>query len=336
MTVAVPAHHPPAGPASPDLALGLDVGGTKLAAGLVDAGGRVLAFETAPTRPAGSPGDPTTVLDRLCLLARGVLAGVDPGRLCGVGIACCGPVNARTGLVYDPPNLPGWCDVPVAELVGRGLGLPAWVENDATAATMGEWRHGAGVGARDLVYLTISTGVGGGVVAGGALLRGGGGNGGEPGHVIVVPGGRRCGCGTLGCLEAYVSGTGIAARAAERLAAGEGSSLAGAPALGAAVVAAHAGAGDPLAAAVWRETTDLLGSAISGLVNVFEPELVILGGGVARTGEQLLGPVRERVRALALRPAGATVRIVRAALDDRVGVVGAAAVAHTRAAADRA
>jgi glucokinase len=316
-----------AGPGA--LALGLDVGGTKLAAGLVTADGDVRAFATVPTLVAEGPDQ---VVRRLCALAGQVLAeaGGIAEDVCGVGIGCCGPVNAHTGVVHEPPNLTGWCDVPLATMVSAALDLPTWVENDATAATVGEWRFGAGHGATDMVYLTISTGVGGGIVAGGTVLRGSSGNGGEPGHIVVVPDGRRCNCGSAGCLEAYVSGTAIADRARQRLAAGESSTLAAMPVLTAEVVAAAAGAGDRLAGEVWRETTDLLGSAVVGLVNLFEPQVVVLGGGVTRTGEQLLAPVRSRVRALAMGPAARAVRITLATLGERVGVVGAAAVAHAR------
>jgi glucokinase len=312
------------------LALGLDVGGTKLAAGLVTADGDVRAFATVATFAADGP---NRVVSRLCELAGKVLAdaGVSGAEVRGAGIGCCGPVNAHSGVVHEPPNLAGWRDVPLADMVSAAIGLPTWVENDATAATVGEWRYGAGQGATDMIYLTISTGVGGGIVAGGRVLRGSSGNGGEPGHVVVVPAGRRCNCGSSGCLEAYVSGTAIADRARERLAAGEPSTLAAVPLITAEVVAAAAGAGDPLAGEVWRETTDLLGSAVVGLVNLFEPQIVVLGGGVSRTGEQLLAPVRARVHAVAFGPAARAVRIRLATLGERVGVVGAAAVAHARA-----
>jgi glucokinase len=315
-----------AAPPPGTLALGLDVGGTKLAAGLVTADGGVHAFATAPSPATEGPDE---VVRRLCALAGEVLAGVT-AEVCGAGIGCCGPVNAHTGVVHEPPNLTGWYDVPLASMVSAALGMPTWVENDATAATVGEWRFGAGRGATDMVYLTISTGVGGGIVAGGTVLRGSSGNGGEPGHVVVIPNGRRCNCGSAGCLEAYVSGTAIADRARERLAEGAASTLAALPVLTAEVVAAQAGAGDRLATEVWLETTDLLGSAVVGLVNLFEPQVVVLGGGVTRTGEQLLAPVRARVRALAMGPAARAVRITLATLGEHVGVVGAAAVAHAR------
>jgi glucokinase len=169
-----------------------------------------------------------------------------------------------------------------------------------------------------MVYLTISTGVGGGAIVDGRLYRGAMGNGVEFGHVTVDWRGRTCrGCGRRGCLEAYVSGTSIAERATE-------AGLAGATASD---VAAGAREGEPRAVAVWDDTVEALACGLTSIVNLFEPELVVLGGGVTQTGEQLLGPVRDRVRAQAITPAGADVNIVQAALGDRVGVVGAAAIA---------
>jgi glucokinase len=172
-----------------------------------------------------------------------------------------------------------------------------------------------------MLYLTISTGVGGGGIVDGELYRGAEGNGSEFGHVTVDWHGRRCrGCGRLGCLEAYVSGTSISERAAE----------AGLPGLDASQVAARADEGDPVARALWDETIEALACGLTSIVNLFEPELVVIGGGVSNTGESLLGPVRERVRAEAMTPAGHEVNIVRAGLGDHVGVVGAAAIALER------
>jgi glucokinase len=169
-----------------------------------------------------------------------------------------------------------------------------------------------------MVYLTLSTGVGGGAVVDGALFRGSAGNGGEFGHVTVDWHGRRCrGCGRLGCLEAYASGTSIAERARE----------AGFEAISAEAVAAAARADDPIAGAVWAETVEALAAGLTSIVNLFEPQRVVLGGGVTRSGEQLLDPVRERVRRDAMGPAGKTAEILLSALGDRVGVAGAAAIA---------
>jgi glucokinase len=173
-----------------------------------------------------------------------------------------------------------------------------------------------------MVYLTISTGVGGGLVLDGKLYRGATGNGGELGHVTVDWHGRRCrGCGRRGCLVAYVSGTSIAERARE----------AGFAPATAEDVAAGARAGDPLAARLWGETVEALACGVTSIVNLFEPEVVVLGGGVVRSGEQLLGPVRQLVLESSMKPAGAAVEIVATPLGDRVGVVGAAAIVYDRA-----
>jgi glucokinase len=297
------------------LVLGLDVGGTKLAAGVVDASGTVHSFLVAPT--LGDEG-PEKVVERLLALGRQAVeaAGVGWPAVEAVGIACGGPLDAARGVV-SPPHLPRWHDVPLRAVAERAYGLPVVLDNDATAAAAGEHRYGAGAGVTNMVYLTVSTGVGGGVIVDGRLYRGSDGNGAELGHVTVDWRGRACrGCGRRGCLEAYVSGTAIAERAHEAgLACGTAEE-----------VAAAALNGDEGASRVWDETVEALACGLTSIVNLFEPGLVVIGGGVSRSGELLLAPVRERVRAEAMTPAGKTVEIVAAALGDRVGVVGAAAI----------
>ncbi|MFE4724089.1 ROK family protein, partial [Streptomyces sp. NPDC056728] len=317
--------------------LGLDIGGTKLAAGVVAGNGTVRSFVTCPTRVEEGP---ASGLKRLFALGRDALgaAGLDPdtaaGRLAGCGIGCGGPLDSTAGVLLAPPHLPGWLDIPITQLAYAAYGLTAVLDNDGTAAAAGEWRFGAGRGTRHLVYLTVSTGVGGGVVLDGRTFRGAAGNGGEPGHVTVRSDGRPCrGCGRTGCLEAYASGTSIAERAREAIASDpRGSVLARIPDPGptSADVARAALDGDPLATALWDETTDLLAEGLASIVNLYEPELVVLGGGVTRAGEQLLGPVREKTARLAMGPAAAAARIVRARAGDHAGVVGAAAVALER------
>ena len=303
--------------------LGLDIGGTKIAAGVVDPVGRVLSFELESTLAIEGP---ERGVARLFDLGRRAVAAasLEWSSIGLVGIGAGGPLDSTRGVLIAPPHLPGWRDVPLTALAEEAFGVPAALENDATAAAAGEHRYGAGTGTRHMVYLTISTGVGGGVVIDGHLYRGASGNGGELGHVTVDWAGRPCrGCGRRGCLEAYVSGTSIAERARE----------AGMDVDTASEVAAAARAGDPVATEVWTATTDALACGLTSIVNLFEPELVVLGGGVVSgAGEQLLGPVRQRVRAEAMPPAAARLEIVPAALGDRVGVVGAAAIAYERAA----
>jgi glucokinase len=302
--------------------LGLDIGGTKLAAGVVDENGVVHSFVVAPSR-ADEGSEPT--LERLFELGRQAVAesGLEWDAIQAVGIGSGGPLDAERGILIAPPHLPGWRNVHVSELAARSYQRPVSLENDATAAAAGEHRWGAGAGVSNMVYLTISTGVGGGVVIDGNLYRGSMGNGGELGHVTVDWHGRSCrGCGRLGCLEAYVSGTSIAERAQE----------AGLPYASAEEVAAGARAGHGGAKALWDETVEALACGVTSIVNLFEPELVVIGGGVSRSGEQLIGPVRELVRASTMKPAGEKADIVASAFGDHVGVVGAAAIVYDRAA----
>jgi glucokinase len=308
--------------------LALDIGGTKLAAGLVDVHGRARSFLVTPTPPRAGPGP---VLETLFSLGRKAVAdaGAQPGDITAVGIGCGGPLDAERGVLLAPPHLPGWRDVPVTELAGRAFGRPAVLDNDGAAAAAAEHRFGAGAGTRNMVYLTLSTGVGGGAVLDGRIYRGSTGNGAELGHVVVDWRGRACrGCGGRGCLEAYVSGTSIAERARESFAEVPDSSLVAVDGLTAADVAAHAAAGDDLARRVWRTTGEALGCGLTSIVNMLEPEVIVLGGGVTGAGEALIGPARDAVRARAMTPGGRGVRVERAGLGEQVGVVGAATVAY--------
>lgn len=296
--------------------LALDIGGTKLAAGVVDATGSAHSFLVEPSRT--DLGVDRVLADLFALgreaVAESKTAWTD---ISAVGIGCGGPLDAKSGVLLAPPHLAGWHDVPVVALAEREFERPATLENDATAAAAAEHRYGAGVGTSNMVYLTISTGVGGGVVIDGRLYRGATGNGGELGHVTIDWHGRRCrGCGRRGCLEAYVSGTSISERAQE----------AGMGTVNAAEVAAAAQRGDAVAVRVWDETVEALACGLTSIVNLFEPELVVLGGGVTRSGDQLFEPVRRLVRAQAMAPAGAAAEIVPASFGDQVGVVGAAAI----------
>jgi glucokinase len=318
-------------PSPDDLVLGLDVGGTKLAAGVVAGDGRVLATRTAPSRVEEGP---AAMIARHLDLGREAVeaSGVPWSAVRAVGIACGGPLDPFAGIIQSPPSLPGWDDVPLVAMVEAALDRPAVVDNDATACALAEDWYGAGRarGARHLVYLTISTGVGGGLVLDGRLYRGAAGNAGELGHLTVEYRGRRCGCGRRGCLEAYASGTNIAVRAREALASERASSLAALPVITARDVAEAAAAGDDLAAEIWDETVAILGSAIANILDVFNPELVVLGGGVTRAGDQLLVPVREAALRQAMPPARRAAEIVLAGLGEELGVVSAATVAFER------
>jgi glucokinase len=316
----------PAG-SDPGPVLALDIGGTKLASAVVTADGSAHGLVVEPTRREDGW---RVVVRRLFDMGRRAVDLADVGRIRAVGIACGGPLEAPTGLLLCPPHLPGWIDVPIGPLAADAFGVPFALENDATAAAIAEYRYGAGRGTTTMLYLTVSTGIGGGAIVNGSPHRGAAGNGGEFGHVTVHRGGRLCSCGRRGCVEAYASGPSIALRAREALAGGASSTMAALPTLTAADVSAAAAAGDPLAVAIWAETVDLLGAAVTDLVNVFEPDLVVLGGGVTRSAAMLLDPVRDLVAREALTPAARAVPIMRAALGGLVCVVGAGIIGYDR------
>jgi glucokinase len=313
------------------LVLALDVGGTKLAAGVVSRDGSVLSNLIVPSRAEEGP---ERMIARHVDLGREAVtaAGVSWSEIAAVGIACGGPLDPLAGIIQSPPSLPGWDDVPLVSMVERALDRPAVVDNDATAGALAEWWYGAGR-ARSidhLIYLTVSTGIGGGLILDGRVYRGAAWNAGELGHLTVDYLGRQCGCGRRGCLEAYASGTNIAARAREALATGEPSTLAELPTVTARDVAEHAAAGDALAGRIWDETTVILGSAVANILDVFNPQLVVFGGGVTRAGDQFLRPVREAGLRQAMHPAARSADVVLATLGDRLGVVSAAALAFER------
>jgi glucokinase len=324
--------------------LALDVGGTKLAAAIVDSTGRVRGFRSIPAeRDSG----PDAMIERHVALGREVVGEVlgDDSKaieLVGVGVGVGGPLDPERGIVQSPPNLPGWDDVPLADIMSAAFHRPTYVENDASAAALAEAWWGSGRGCGTFVYLTISTGIGGGIVIDGRLLRGANGNAGELGHISVDYDGWPCpGCGRRGCLEAFASGTNIARRAREAVAEAIAArdvdraeplvTLAGgADAIGAHDVAHAAVDGDPLAGDIWSATTDVLGAGVATILDVFNPDRVALGGGVTRAGDQLLVPVRRKALAAALPPAAVAAEVVLAELGDHVGVAGAAAITLER------
>jgi glucokinase len=312
--------------------LGIDIGGTKLAVGVATPAGELLAERREPSEAREGP---DAMIGRATRMAREAVdeAGMDLGDVTAIGIGCGGPLDPRRGIVHNALNNPGWVDVPLVARIEAELGRPAFLDNDANAAALGEHRFGAGRGVDDLVYLTISTGVGGGLVLGGRLYQGDNGNAGELGHIAVqVLGGRPCHCGSIGCLEAYCSGTNIAARFLEAVAADGGASvLRGRGEVTARDVVDAARAGEALARRVWDETTMLLGGGIVSIVHAFNPRLVILGGGVTLAGDLLFDPVRRIVTERAMPWLAEGMQIVPAQLGDRVGVLGAVAVALERA-----
>ncbi|HEX8285888.1 MAG TPA: ROK family protein [Pyrinomonadaceae bacterium] len=318
-----------------DFIAAIDIGGTKIALGLSDLEGRALPFRRFATRrnergPHEVVGQALDELEKMTAEAG--------GRVAAVGVGCGGPLSRSRGLILSPSNLPGWDEFPIVELVRNRFRVPVELDNDANAAALAEYEYGAGRGVESMVYMTISTGIGGGVIIGGRLIHGVGDAAGEVGHMIVQPGGHPCGCGARGCLETICSGTNIARRAAERLAErGRDSSLRelGAEKITASAVAEAARAGDPLAVEVWDESVEYLALGVANVISAFAPEAVVLGGGVSTAGEQLLAPLRRRVREFVKIAPVELIRIAQAELGGDSGVYGALMLGRQALAAAR-
>ncbi len=309
-------------PAEPVLAL--DIGGTKLAAGLVGPDGAILAQAETPTRVWEG-------VDRCVkrLLELGDRVRLEAGRpsLRGIGIACGGPLDSVSGRLLGPPNLPGWDDVPIVDITSGHFGLPASLENDGNAGILAEHRFGAARGIRNAAYITLSSGVGGGVMLDGELFRGQDGNAFEIGHLSVKFDGLPCKCGNVGCLEAYASGNQLAARAREALIGCAQSSLKTLADVTGKDVADAAVAGDPLAQRLWSDATMAVGSAITTITHLFNPELITIGGGVSQAGDQLIAPVVSWLDRHAFPHLRRQVRVELTPLNRDMGVLSAAAVA---------
>ena len=319
------------------LAIGVDLGGTKVETALVGVKGDVVFSTRRPSRPEDGT---DAVLATIVGSVREAYDQAGAARVAGVGVGVAGQIDPATGMVWTAPNL-HWREVPLRARLEEALRVPVAVLNDVQSATYAEWTFGAGRGAADLLCLFVGTGVGGGIVAQGQLVRGCGGSAGELGHTVVDLNGRPCRCGNRGCLEAYAGGWAIAERARAALAsrpdARDSLLYAGAQAAGDEVTARTVGeafrAGDPLAGEIVRETGAALGAAVASFLNAFNPCMVILGGGVIEGITKLVERINAEVAARSLPAARACARIVRAQLGLHAGAIGAASWARLHAAA---
>ncbi len=273
---------------------GIDIGGTKIALAIATPDRRIIAKTKFPTEIARGP---EWILQD-CAERAAKLAAEAGAEVSGFGVGCAGPVDIANGRVLSPPNLPGWNNFPIVEALAKYSGVPVVLENDANVAALGEQAFGAGRAFNNIIYVTISTGIGGSIISSGNIIHGLTGNAGEIGHMTVMPGGPVCGCGARGCLEAICSGTNIAKRFLQELHNGRESSLklvSGTP-ITTVDVARAAAAGDPLAKEVWDETIYYLAIGIGNLIVMFEPEAIIIGGGVSLTGDLLFAGLRTAVK----------------------------------------
>ncbi|MCI4327888.1 MAG: ROK family protein [Thermoplasmata archaeon] len=318
-----------------DGVVGVDLGGTKIAAAFVAADGQRL--RASVRHPHGNGGPEAVVAEMVEILRQVSRESGQAIRRVGLGVAA--QVDVRTGMVHHAPNL-RWRDVPLGAMLSRSMDVPVSVVNDARAATIAEWQFGAGRGVDDLLVVSLGTGVGGSVVLGGSLPEGADGAIGEIGHTILVAGGRKCTCPGRGCLEAYASGWAIAERAREAVASDPAGGrrlveLSGGPdKVSAGPVGVLARLGDPLSSELFRQTLSYLGTGLAGVVNGFNPRRVIVVGGLATGWPEVVGAIQETIRSHCQTPAsGATVHAGR--LGEDAVLVGAANWARDRA-ADRA
>ena len=316
--------------------IGMDLGGTKILAAVVSPKGRIVAEAKLRTRAENGP---DAVIERMVEAARQAVrkAEVDWQDVLGMGVGAPGPLDPETGIIYHPPNLPGWDEIPLGPYLSEALGVPVFMENDVNLGTLGEHVLGAGQGTRDMVGIFVGTGVGGGLILDGKLRSGYRHAAGEVGHMILHADGPVCGCGKRGCLEALASRTAIERDIRLAIDAGRESLV---PELikergrlTSGLLAKALRRGDPVVAEVLGRAQWYLGLLTASIVNLLDPEMIVFGGGVVEAlGEEFLEPIRVTARQYFIQQAGADkVRMVAATLGDHAGVLGAAVMARQQA-----
>ncbi len=308
------------------LFLGIDIGGTKTAIALENVCGERIAARVLPTQS-----DAFDTIERISKAIEAML-GENDAELISIGIACPSPLDIEKGLVMSPSNLREWNNFPIVKLFEERFKVPVILENDANAAALGEYIHGAGRGYKNIVYVTVSTGIGGGIILNGEIFHGVGAGAGELGHTIVQPDGVKCNCGSVGCVETICAGVHIARRAKEKLASGIVSLMneieGNINNVSAKTVVEAARRGDESAVEIWDETCKFLAIGIANAVTLIAPEAVVIGGGIAAaTGAMLFAPLRKLIpKYVSMIPAD-KINILPAELGNESGVCGALALA---------
>jgi len=310
---------------------GIDLGGTNIKAGIVDENGKVLSKTSIRTEAEGGP---DVVISRMCQAAQTVMdmAKISRDHVRAIGVGAPGSLDHKAGIILEPPNLPGWHNVPVRDRIQSHFNLPTTLENDANVAAWAEFWIGAGQEADSLVLFTLGTGIGGGIVCEGKFIRGFFDNGAEIGHMIIDPDGRQCGCGQRGCFEALASASYTARNAIEAMEAGAESSMKAIRNRGgeitSEVILDEMLKGDKLARDIWHQSCRYIAIGSINMAHIMNPELVVLAGGMSYAGEHLLGPVRQYYNELRGPAFGETYpQIVLAALGNDAGFIGAAGAA---------
>ena len=315
-----------------EVAIAVDLGGTNLRVAVVDRAGVVLHRVREITQAHLGP---ENTLERLVQSIASLLDSADVGEPVGIGLSVASPIDPNTGIMYNPPNLPGWDGFSLKPVLEDAFHIPVVLANDATLAAVGEHAYGIGVGVANLVYMTISTGIGGGMVIDGQPVMGVGGFAGEIGHMSIDRNGILCKCGNVGCLETLASGTALASQARVRLEQGAASVLGDMfrgdlTELGAKDVMRAASQGDPLATELMEQFARDLGLGIANLLHIFDPQVVILGGGVCRDLHLFFPLLKAEVRGRVMPHMKGRIPLVLSVLGDDAGLLGAAYLAFQR------
>ena len=314
-----------------NLVLGIDLGGTKILTAVADTQGKILSRDHSIT-PA-KEGQQAVVKSIMESVGRALdQAHIAAADLTAIGIGAPGLSNSETGILFTYPNLPGWKDVPLRDIIEKELGRKAFLINDANAAAVGELYFGAGRGARNFIYITVSTGIGGGIIIDGKIYTGSSGTAGELGHMVIKDKGPVCNCGNRGCWETLASGTALAREARLMIKEGAATSISkyangDIEKINAEAIHEAAQAGDKLANELIARTAYYLGVGLANLINIFNPEVIVIGGGLSNIGDMLLEPAFEEARHRAFTQAYQAVRFARAELGRNSGVLGAAVFA---------
>lgn len=308
--------------------IGIDVGGTNVKIALVDDNGKIIYSNSVPTyAKMGYEYTVNNIKQAIKDLMKET--NTTPPDIEGIGFDFPGQVDCKTGVVKLAPNIPGWVNVPIAQMIEDEFHIPTRIDNDVRCAALGELKFGAGRGCENFICITVGTGIGSGIVINGKVVRGATNAAGELGHIkLQMNGGPICGCGDTGCLEAFASGPAIVAMAQEYIKGGKSTKFREMAAVEGGeitpyMVAKAAEEGDPVAKRIFEIVGEYIGIGLTSVINLLNPERVIIGGGVAESGELLLGPIRKTIKERAMVVAGNAVEIVPAQLGNSAGVIGA-------------
>jgi glucokinase len=324
------------------LVIGVDLGGTQLRVAVLQGVQRLSRISV----PTGKESAPDYIIPRIYSAIQKALDEADKKleQIVGIGIGVAGPLDSHSGIVFSPPNLSGWNHVPLKTIFEEHYALPIFIENDANVAALGEYMFGAGRECKDMIYLTVSTGIGGGVIVNGQLMEGTSGTAGELGHMTIDWRGEQCNCGNIGCLESIASGTAIARRAREAMKRGVDFFAADSkdskdhtvdnveqmPQIDAEIVAQAAKRGLPEACEIINDAAEALGIGMVNLIHIFNPNMIVLGGGLMQMGSLLINPALRIVEKRAMAVPGKAVQIVNACLGVDTGLIGAGALVYLR------